>query len=185
MRARGRMLFLIAAAIGIVLALGVSLRRGPAPVLGAQAAAPADAAKSKPEPADNSYCYVCHGNYEDEKLAAIHRDQGIGCVKCHGESVKHSGDEDNITPPEIMYPSSKIDAACAKCHDSHDAPAAKVIARWQQSCPGKTNAKDVTCTDCHGSHRLKVRTRRWDKATGKLISDDGVRMMEKPPAGKK
>ena len=35
------------------------------------------------------------------------------------------------------------------------------------------------CTDCHGQHRMKVRTRVWDKETGKLIKDDGVRMMDK------
>ena len=40
-------------------------------------------------------------------------------------------------------------------------------------------AKD-TCSDCHGEeHRLKVRTRIWDKKTGKLLKDDGVRMMQK------
>ena len=34
------------------------------------------------------------------------------------------------------------------------------------------------CTDCHGSHRLEVRTRRWDKDTGKLIESDGVSMYQ-------
>jgi hypothetical protein len=31
--------------------------------------------------------------------------------------------------------------------------------------------KDKVCTDCHGSHKLKVRTRMWDKETGKLIME--------------
>ncbi len=46
------------------------------------------------------------------------------------------------------------------------------------------DGKMGVCTDCHGEHRLKVRTRRWDKETGKLVSDDGVRMMEENPMDK-
>jgi hypothetical protein len=37
--------------------------------------------------------------------------------------------------------------------------------------------KNKYCTDCHGEHRLTIRTRQWDKNTGKLIEDDKVRMM--------
>ena len=36
----------------------------------------------------------------------------------------------------------------------------------------------MVITQCHGKHQIKVRTRVWDKGTGKLISDDGVRMMQ-------
>jgi hypothetical protein len=137
--------------------------------------------KEKPEPADNSYCYVCHDNFQEEPLVTMHQREGIGCVKCHGASEKHSGDEDNITPPDIMYPRPKIDAACDKCHDEHDAPAVKVIASWQANCQGKADRNPAVCVDCHGKHHLAVRTRRWDRETGKLISDDGVRMMNKAP----
>ena len=124
---------------------------------------------SKPR-ADNGACHVCHTNYQEEPLAVTHARANVGCVKCHGQSIAHRNDEANVTPPETMYPVAKIDAACRKCHEAHDVPAAKVIARWQAKCPSKTNAKEIVCTDCHGEHRLKLRTVRWNKETGKLLS---------------
>lgn len=120
--------------------------------------------------ADNSACYVCHTNYDGEELVHQHAIANVGCVKCHGESIAHRNDENNITPPDTMYPADAIDTGCVKCHETHDAPARKVLARFAQRCPGKTNLNDVICTDCHGDHRAKLRTVRWDKKTGKLIS---------------
>ena len=32
-----------------------------------------------------------------------------------------------------------------------------------------SDAKDIVCIDCHGQHRLKIRTVRWDKQTKELI----------------
>lgn len=130
-----------------------------------------------PEPADNSYCYVCHAPYEHEEMTKEHQPVGVGCETCHGVSEKHSGDEDGLTPPDIMFPREKIAASClAKCHKKEDLVASgnhdEVFVAVK-----KTNK---TCTECHAEkHRLKVRTRIWDKATGKLLSDDGVRMMYK------
>jgi hypothetical protein len=145
----------------------------------------ADKPKSaeKPKPADNSYCYVCHANYEEEKLTKIHQPQGVGCEKCHGSSEKHSSDEDGLTPPQTMYPKSEIAGACMKCHKKED------LVKEEDHGDFFVKPKPAeTCTDCHGkNHRLKVRTRIWDKKTGKLLSDDGVRMMSpdasKSPAG--
>ena len=119
--------------------------------------------------ADNSACYVCHGNYDGEELALIHAKEDVSCIECHGESLAHRDDEDNVTPPDIMYPADKIEEKCAECHDSHDVSAREVIDRWQERCPKKTNPKELVCTDCHGEHRLKLRTVRWDKKTRKLI----------------
>lgn len=119
--------------------------------------------------ADNSACYVCHGNYDGEELALIHAKEDVSCIECHGESLAHRDDEDNVTPPDIMYPTDKIEEKCAECHDSHDVSAREVIVRWQERCPKKTNPKELVCTDCHGQHRLKLRTVRWDKKTRKLI----------------
>jgi hypothetical protein len=140
--------------------------------------------------ADNGPCYCCHRNFEEERLVQLHAKANVGCVKCHGESVAHRNDEDNITPPDVIYASRQIEKACQKCHQSHDAPAKKVIAAWQQKCPAKTHIDDLVCTDCHGDHRLKVRTVRWDKQTRKLISDPAkIRMMidngKPPPAAAK
>jgi len=110
--------------------------------------------------ADNSRCHVCHINYQDEQLAVVHARANIGCEKCHGSSDAHCGDEDNITPPDIMYPAEKVNSFCKDCH-----PTAKL------------GGGKKYCTDCHGDHRLGYRTRRWDKTTGKLIEDDKVRML--------
>lgn len=128
-----------------------------------------DRLSQKPR-ADNGACHVCHTNFQEEPLAVTHAQANVGCVRCHGQSIAHRNDEANITPPDKMFPAAKIDAACHKCHESHDVAAAKVIARWQARCPGKTNAKEIVCTDCHGEHRLKLRTIRWNKETGKLLS---------------
>ncbi len=52
----------------------------------------------------NLFCSACHYAFSDEELALSHERAGIGCERCHGESERHRSDEDNITPPEIMYP---------------------------------------------------------------------------------
>ena len=119
--------------------------------------------------ANNTACFVCHRNYDEEPFAVAHAEANVGCIKCHGESFAHRDDEDNITPPDVMFPADGIKVACEKCHDEHDVAAVEVIQRWQQRCPVKTDPKDIVCTDCHGQHRLKFRTVWWDKKTGKLI----------------
>jgi hypothetical protein len=118
--------------------------------------------------ADNEACFCCHTNYREEPMAVSHANAKVGCIQCHGESTAHRNDEDNITPPDTMYAAADIEKNCAKCHDEHTAPAAKVIARWQEKCPARTNPKDLLCTDCHGEHRLRFRSVWWDKKTGKL-----------------
>lgn len=116
--------------------------------------------------ADNSFCYVCHINYDGEELTLGHEKAGIGCSQCHGRSSNHSSDERNITPPDIMYPKAKINPSCMSCHprdklaqeDAHE-PILSSKATQQRYC-----------TDCHGErHRIKVRTIRWNKATGELL----------------
>lgn len=119
--------------------------------------------------ADNQACFVCHANYQDEPLAQWHAKANVGCVDCHGPSHAHRNDENNITPPDVMYARDRIDRCCAECHDYHDVPARQVIARWQKRCPQRTDPKDIVCTDCHGEHRLPRRTVRWEKTTGKLL----------------
>jgi len=122
--------------------------------------------------ADNFACFVCHGNYEEEELVVSHGVEGVGCVDCHGASFEHRDDEDNVTPPDKMYALEDVDKMCGACHDMHDAPARKVIERWQQRCPAKTSPEEIVCTDCHYRHRLKFRTVWWDKKTRRLIVRD-------------
>ena len=121
----------------------------------------------------NGGCYVCHGNYRTESLVVSHAKEKVGCVECHGESLPHQLDEFHRTPPEKMYGPHNVDAMCAKCHEDHDVPARKVIERWRQRCPAKTDPKAIVCTDCHFAHRLSSRTVVWDKKTSRLIVRKG------------
>lgn len=174
-----------AAALAGLLALSSAALSGPrTPV---RKPAPKAKASAKVEPADNSYCFACHVNFKREVLAETHRKAGVGCAKCHGESDKHSSDENNITPPDTMYAPERINAACSACHTPAKLAAAGVKrpnpAHRALIVAAARGAKAAmrpspTCTTCHGSHRLPVRTRRWDKTTRKLISDDGVRMLK-------
>ena len=141
--------------------------------------------KVKGPVADNSACFVCHTNYQEEEMALVHANANVGCVKCHGQSIQHRNDENNITPPDIMIAADGIEAACTACHETHDAPAKKVVARWQQKCPAKENPDDLVCTDCHGEHRLKFRSVWWDKKTRKLIVDAKNRIKMNPDYTKK
>ena len=55
------------------------------------------------------------------------------------------------------------------CHKSDDIPPQKVVARWKELAIDKTDPEKIVCTDCHGEHRMKVRTIIWDKESGKLL----------------
>jgi len=114
-------------------------------------------------------CNDCHMGYIEEPLVHAHAKAGMSCDSCHGKSRAHYSDESNTTPPDKMYPADKINAFCQGCHHSHDVPAGKVIALWMKRNSDKTNPDKIVCTDCHGEHRMKVRTIIWDKKTGKRI----------------
>jgi hypothetical protein len=148
---------------------------------------------------ENAACFVCHANYQNEFLANSHARANISCFNCHGESSAHQNDENNITAPEILYSADKIDpfcrgchkthdisprdiiadwmkkkaekknTSCEGCHQSNDIPPGKVVARWKDVALDKTDPGQIVCTDCHGDHRMKVRTVIWDKKTGKLL----------------
>lgn len=121
--------------------------------------------------ADNSRCHVCHVNYQNEALTVVHARADVGCEDCHGASDAHCSDEDNITPPDRMYPMEKIQSFCMGCHAKE-----KIGIAVHNSVMAETDPAKACCTACHGEHRLAHRTRRWDKTTGELIKDDGVRM---------
>jgi formate-dependent nitrite reductase cytochrome c552 subunit len=112
---------------------------------------------------------VCHANYEGEKMVVVHGAENVGCMDCHGKSYAHRDDENNITPPDIMFPPDVIDESCEECHETHDVAAGKVVARWQERALAGKALEAMVCTDCHGEHRLKLRTVRWDKRTRELI----------------
>jgi hypothetical protein len=111
-------------------------------------------------------CNDCHMDYIGEPLALVHAKAGMSCDSCHGRSRAHYSDESNTTPPDKMFPADKIDPFCQGCHHSHDVPAGKVVALWMKRKSDRTNPDTIVCTDCHGEHRMKVRTIIWDKETG-------------------
>jgi hypothetical protein len=125
----------------------------------------------------NVFCSACHYGFSDEKLARRHEQAGIGCERCHGESERHRSDEDNITPPEIMYPKAKINPTCMMCHPRHEIrhesshktllSGAKTI--FDSADEGRDQ---IYCTDCHATeHRINVRTIRWNKETGEMLKE--------------
>ncbi len=139
------------------------------------------------EPADNSFCLVCHANYETEKLVKVHLREGVGCETCHGISDKHSEDEDNLIPPDVMFAHSTVKLFCLECHakdeliDSHKDHKRFFEKQGKPQDPDEIlGGKEQTCTNCHGmKHELKNRTRRWNKETRKVEWFDGVRMMQR------
>jgi len=159
-------------AAGVVLLRGCEMRHAfwllPLGVAVVAVATCAPPATVRTQSADNSYCLACHTRYKSEKLATRHADAGVSCTKCHGASQDHCRDKDNITPPDIMYSHERIVEACMECHPGN------LLARKEIHQEGRQAGK--ACTDCHGSHRLAHRTRRWNKATGDLIEADGARV---------
>ena len=141
---------------------------------------------SKPlEAADNSYCLVCHVNLEEEELVDIHLPVGVGCETCHGFSDDHSSDEDGLTAPEIMWSKERINPRCMTCHPREDMLKDKTAAlshrklfqRWDK--PKTAEPGEKYCVECHGEHRLRHRTRVWDKETGKLLKQSGGPAMDR------
>jgi nitrate/TMAO reductase-like tetraheme cytochrome c subunit len=141
------------------------------------------------EEADNSFCFDCHVNFKTEPLAIRHMKANVGCIDCHGESLPHAEDEEHTTSPSIMYTKAEINEACSTgCHEEEDvrknryhkawfieadAAAKAKAAALATSRPYKDTRKRKYCTDCHGTHSLDTRVRRWDKKTKKLIEKDG------------
>lgn len=171
------------------LALGLVIGRVNSPSQSAETSS-TNASAPKGPVADNSRCFVCHGNYDlnDEKIALVHAQANIGCVRCHGESSPHSTDEDGLTPPDRIYPVSQIRFNCLGCHDwvkliasdktKQDRTDLKDKPDHQSVLNGTANDKQKTlCTDCHGEHRLGYRTRKWDKRTKALIYRDATPRM--------
>jgi hypothetical protein len=100
--------------------------------------------------------------YVKEPLAKVHLKHKVYCVDCHGPSIGHANDEDvGATKPDIYFKRNQVNAACRKCHSSHDAAPEKVIARWFAK---KLKTDKPVCTDCHGSHRI-VRPKDAKSAT--------------------
>lgn len=124
----------------------------------------------EPQPADNSFCLVCHIDFAPELIAVTHAAAGIGCERCHGPCDDHASNEDGVIAPDIMFERNQVNSVCLACHGTlpeevHKTLAESVRAKIQ---PGATGPVEV-CTDCHGRHRVTERRRRWNKTTRELI----------------
>ena len=127
----------------------------------------------------NPFCKACHLDFDEDKLALDHELAGIGCERCHGESLKHRSDEANITPPQLMYSKDRINPMCMMCHPRHEIrhvedhqPLLEAgLSVFEDEEAGDSSGHAAKyCVDCHGpDHRMKVRTVRWDKRTGELL----------------
>jgi hypothetical protein len=148
----GRVAALGALGLGVLLVISLfsdPLSAGAEPQ-GAEAAD--DSEESNPLFA-NAACYVCHIPFVKEELSKEHVEEGITCVKCHGLSAGHANDEDvGATPPDITFKRGEVNEACSECHEEHDVPAKKVVARWIERKPPH---KAPVCTDCHGTHKIE------------------------------
>lgn len=119
--------------------------------------------------AENAACFVCHANYSDEFLVARHAAAEVGCTECHGKSYRHRNDENHTTGPDKMFPPETIRPFCQECHPKHEVPDQKIGARKKQR--NLEDKQTITCTDCHGAHRLKRRSVQWNKTTGELLKN--------------
>ena len=183
---------LSAIAFGLVL-LAVSQLPGDNQSSGQTTTVADDGSQPKGPVADNQRCFVCHANYDfnDEKIALVHAQANIGCVRCHGDSLSHSADEDGLTPPDLMYPLPHVRFNCLNCPDALKLVASDQTKQHRADLTEKPDHQAVLdrtvkdkkyCTDCHGDHRLGHRTRRWDKRTGKLIYRDSTPAMLSNPS---
>ena len=108
----------------------------------------------------NAGCCVCHIPFIKEPLGKIHLAAGVTCVRCHGASIGHANDENiGATPPDVRFKPGQVNPFCRTCHETHDVPPEKVVARWQEVLkerPAPAVSFVLTqCTDCHGKHRIE------------------------------
>jgi hypothetical protein len=101
----------------------------------------------------NAACYVCHVTFVHEELSKVHLAAQVDCIKCHGLSAAHANDEHvGATKPDIVFKRGQIDGMCIDCHEEHDVPARKVVARFVER---KLTGAGAACTECHGTHKIE------------------------------
>jgi len=107
---------------------------------------------------DNSSCLVCHADFQTEVIASTHEEASVTCAACHGDSLTHSGDEYNVSRPDVIWGRAEIDNFCKQCHPRHKKPDAvdKFRAEWlgKRRENGRFVMADSACMDCHGKHAI-------------------------------
>lgn len=123
-------------------------------------------------PADNGFCFVCHGNYRTNEFVNSHAAEGVGCATCHGPSEQHCEDEAHLTPPDVMFTRVSVNPACTRCHERPELKKQKH--RFENRAvvylDEKGPERELYCTDCHGKdHRLAKRDVRWNRLTREVM----------------
>jgi len=108
----------------------------------------------------NAACYVCHMTFVGEELSQAHLKKKITCIRCHGPSAAHANDENiGATKPDKIFRADEINEFCRPCHKRHNVEPEKVVAEWQSRLAAgwvtKETSATVTCTMCHGHHRIE------------------------------
>ncbi len=126
----------------------------------------------------NIGCFNCHGessahqNDENNITApgTMYPADKIDpfCQSCH---KVHNISSRKIIANWMEKKSKGANTSCLgkECHETNDVSPQKVVTRWKELAIDKTDPETIVCTDCHGEHRMKVRTIVWDKESGKLL----------------
>ena len=90
------------------------------------------------------------------------------CQDCH---TAHDIPPRTIIARWLKRSEKEANPSCSGCHEEDDVPPEKALARWKERGldKSKTDPGKIICTDCHGDHRMKIRTVIWDKRSGKLL----------------
>ncbi len=99
-------------------------------------------------PSPNSACYVCHRNFDGEEISKEHLEEKVSCATCHGPSLAHRSDEDNVTTPDVMFTRGEVEGACLRCHKRHKAEKKRKDGK-------EPPPPNPVCTDCHGNHKAR------------------------------
>lgn len=109
---------------------------------------------------DNQSCMVCHLDFEEEKISAVHLKKGITCAGCHGDSEAHRGDEWNIIRPDVIWGRAEMGPFCKQCHKKHPhgEKYQAFLEKWldKRRSTGRWVTRESVCLDCHGNHAIAI-----------------------------
>lgn len=114
----------------------------------------------------NISCADCHGEsiaHKNDENHLTPPDRMYPASEIDGDCLKCHATHD-VQPAEVVRRwrqhtgDKKTDVLCKKCHESHDVPATAVVRKWQKQSGQNVYEKPIICTDCHGEHRLKMRS---------------------------